>query len=38
MEEIMEKFAEIFCKSLQMLLQEIEENHEIYIILIILKN
>lgn len=28
MEEVIEKFAEIFCKSLQMLDKEIEENKE----------
>lgn len=28
MEEVIEKFSEIFCKSLQMLDREIEENKE----------
>ena len=28
MEEVIEKFTEIFCTSLRMLQEEIEENHE----------
>lgn len=28
MEEVIEKFAEVFCKSLRMLQEEIEENKE----------
>lgn len=28
MEEVIEKFAEVFCKSLHMLVEEIEENKE----------